>query len=158
MAVPGSRSRAGRALLAALAVTAFAAGCSESGEEKREAFCDDARELGELTDPLRNVSGASTPEDLEALVTGSRADFESLAEDAPDDIADDFGLLAEGIAAYEELLAGAAWDASAVDEAARAEIDERYRGASDAVNTWLKRCDVDTGAGGPATTTTTTTG
>lgn len=145
---PGSTSRA---LASVLALTLLAGACSESAEEKRQAFCDDAGDLGQIVDPLRDVSAASTPEELQALFEDNLERFRTLAEDAPDDIVDDFESLVEGIEANEDLLAGAQWDMAAVDQAALADLQQEYRGSSDTVNAWLQRCQIDTG-GGPATT------
>lgn len=134
-----------------LSLTLAVAACSESAEEKRQAFCDDAKDLGEIVDPLRNVSSAGTPEELEALFADSLTSFRTLAEDAPDDIVDDFETLVEGIEADQALLADAGWDQAAVDQAQLADLQQEYRGASDAVNAWLQRCQIDTGAGAATT-------
>jgi hypothetical protein len=143
---------AARALSAAVAVALVLGSCGDSAEEKRAAFCSDARELGPITDPLRNVSAASTPGELEALFDDSLDQFTTLADDAPDEIADDFETLARGIDENRQLFADAGWDAAAVDQADLAELQEEFRPASDAVNAWLQRCDIDTGAAGSSTT------
>jgi hypothetical protein len=144
----GARARA----LAVLAVAMLAASCGESGEERREAFCDDVRERGELVDPFLNLSTAGSAEELEQLFADNLASFRALAEDAPDEIADDMEILAEGIESYQGLLAGGGWDVAAVDQAELAQLQERYRPPSGAVNQWLKRCDIDTSAGATSTT------
>lgn len=152
MAPYGPRRTVARLVLGAVAVVALLASCGESGEEKREAFCDDVRERGELVDPFLNIGVAGSPEELEGLFADNLASFRSLAEDAPDEIADDFEILSDGIEAYQGLLADGGWDVAAVDQAELAELQERYRPASGAVNQWLKRCDVDTSAGATTTT------
>lgn len=141
-----------RAVAMGLAVALTLVGCGKSGEEERAAFCDDAGELGQIVDPYRNISGAAGPEELRQLFDTSVEHFTQLAEDAPGDIADDFEILVEGIEEYRGVMEEGGYDATAIDQERFVELEQQYRPSSDAVNTWLKRCDIDTGAGGPATT------
>ncbi len=147
-------TRAGRALVALLAVVALAPGCGKTGKDERAEFCGDAEDLQPVVDPYRNISSAGSPDELETLFETQLANFRSLEPDAPDDIRDDFQILIEGLEAYQGALADAGWDAAAADQAEVAELTEQYRPASDAVNQWLKRCDIDTGAGAATTTST----
>ena len=142
MAPARRTTRAGRALVALLVVAALAAGCGKTGKDERAEFCNDAADLQPVVDP----------EELEGLFETQLANFRQLEPDAPDDIRDDFQILIEGLEAYQGALADAGWDAAAADQAEVAELTEQYRPASDAVNQWMRRCDIDTGAGAATTT------